>query len=524
RDERGGAGGGGGGGRFERGPRGDFGGPRRPPGPPRPYQSPDFEPTFYPDDHGFNALVKAMRASSRTYELFEIARLILGKLERCVVVFHRRAVEGGAAKALLFVSAPDGLPFPTEEEAIAHALDIGLTQFFDTETVEVEPPKGTFQFVNRCPITKDLLGPPNYHRYPQILQNHYSARGIQMPFERYKATIEVVRDEEVVKTWLESMKSATRYSYKGESPEGPAVFDNVDDARSFLLRACRDKIVRLAETVRVPAKVVEAAGRTEAGRAMHGMLEAQRRFPLDTANALRGRLRRENFHIFKRGSKGVTYVCSVRRKFRQPAQVFSDSINRLIEFVEKNPLVPVGELAPRLLGITPPSSPATPADAPPNTEAAPPSVGEETQAVAAAQDAASELTTEQKAALGRLALDLRWLVSEGYVAEYSDGRLFAHPIMEPEHAAQENAGSGHEPAASSEVVQETGSQTDVSEASSESALQPAPEEPAPAQPASEEVSERASEAEAEAESEPAPTLAAETDAEEAEKPKSPSES
>jgi hypothetical protein len=383
-----------------------------------------------------------MRASNRTYELFEIARLILGKLERCVVVFHRKPVEGGQTPPL-FIAVPDGLPFPTEEEAVAHALDAGLTQFFDTETVEVEPPKGTFQFVNRCPITKDLLGPPNYHRYPQILQNHYNTRGINMPFERYKASIEVVRDEETVKTWLESMKSTTRYTFKGESAEGPTTFDNVDDARSFLLRACRDKVVRSADTIRVPAKIVEAAGRTEAARAMHGMLEAQRRFPLDTANALRGRLRRENFHIFKRGSKGVTFVCSVRRKFRQPGQVFSDSINQLIEFLEKHPLLPVGELAPGLLGITPPSSPTPPQDAPANTEPPPQTAGEETQAVTSTQDAASELTPEQKIALSRLALDLRWLVSEGYVAEYSDGRLFAHPIMAPEQAALEDAGHGH---------------------------------------------------------------------------------
>ena len=457
RDERGGPGGGGGG-RYERGPRGDVGGQRRPSGPPRPYQSPYFELTFYPDDHGFNALVKAMRASNRTYELFEIARLILGKLERCVVVFRRRPNEAGVSEPL-FVAVPDGLPFTTEEEAVSHVLDTALSQFFDSATVEIEPPKGSFQFVNRCPITKELLGPPNYHRYAQILQNHYNARGIHMPFERYKASIEVVRDEEAVKAWLESMKTTTRYTFKGESAEGPAVFDNIEDARAFVLRTSRDKIVRSAETARAPAKVVEAAGNTEAARAMHGMLEAQRRFPLDTANALRGRLRRENFHIFKRGSKGVTYVCAVRRKFRQPGQVFSDSINRLLEFLDKNPLTGVGELAPRLLGITPPSAPATPpADAQPSAEKTG-EAGAETPATAA-PEAAPELAQEQKLALSRLALDLRWLVSEGYVAEYSDGRLFAHPLVEPEHTAEEESGRGpghgeREEPASSEEAQTT---------------------------------------------------------------------
>jgi hypothetical protein len=368
-----------------------------------------------------------MRASSRTYELFEIARLILGKLERCVVVYKRREVPGEASTPL-FVSVPDGLPFPSEEEAIAHALEQAMGQLFTTETVEVEPPKGAFQFVNRCPITKDLLGPPNYHRYSQILQNHYNTRGIQMPFERYKASIEVVRDEEAVKAWVESMKTATRYTFKEECPGEVTVFDSPDEARSFLLRVFRDRIVRTIDTVRVPAKAVEAAGQTEAARAMHGMLEAQRRFPLDTANALRGRLRRENFHIFKRGAKGVTYVCAVRRRFRQVGQVFSDSINQLIEFLEKHPLIGVGELAPQMLGITPPAAPETHAAHPAGSETASPET--------AAPEPVAELSPEQKTALNRLALDLRWLVAEGYVAEYSDGRLFAHPMMEPERAGQ----------------------------------------------------------------------------------------
>lgn len=464
--------------RFDRAPgqqmeRGDFRerGPRRPMGPPRPYVSPIFELTFYPDDHGFTALVKAMRASCRTYELFEIARLILGKPERCVVVFRRRPDDAGQS-GLLYIAVPDGLPFATEEEAINHALEHSLDQFFTTETVEVEPPKGNFQFVNRCPITKDLLGPPNYHRYGQIVQHHYIARGIRMPFEKYKAAIEVVRDPGAVSQWLETMKKAARYTYRGEIEGEQKVYDNVEDARSFLLRACRDRIVRAAETARLPAKAVEAALDTEAARAMHGALDTQRRFPLDTANALRGRLRRENFHIFKRGSKGVTFVCAVRRKFRQPGQTFSDSINRLIAFLDQNPMVPFAELPAKMLGFTPPPpapppQPAAAAPAPAATVSEAPTAETgggtppaEPAPVAPQPATQPALTPEQRTAFSTLMLDLRWLVSEGYVAEYSDGRLFAHPELpkEQHEAAERNpdmAGVGPPESAVSAAVEET---------------------------------------------------------------------
>lgn len=409
------------------------------------------EITFYPDDHGFNALVKAMRASCRTYELFEIARLILGKPERCVVVFRRRKASPHAANIPLFISVPDGMPFETEDDAIRYTLDRHMDKFFTMEAVEVEPPKGTFLFVNRCPVTKVLLGPPNYHRYANILKAHYDSHSIRAPFEDYKASIEVVREPEVVQQWLESTRKVTRYTFKGPEGSEPVVFDSPEEARNHLLSNCRELVVRSVDSARLSAKVVTESGRTEAARALDGAIDMQRRFPLDSANALRGRLRRENFHIFKRGSKGVTYVCSVRRKFRNSGEVFSDSITKLVEFLDKNPRIMISALPEKFLGFSLPHEapvPTTvaPANTPPAAEAAEGQAGEPSSVVESAEAAVpveapkpaavphpeiASLRPEQKSALDRLLMDLRWLVGEGYVAEYSDGRLFVHPFVEP---------------------------------------------------------------------------------------------
>src|SRR5262249_58849692 len=112
-----------------------------------------------------------------------------------------------------------------------------------------------------------------------------------------------------------------------------------------------EKIVRAVEHARFHGKVAETMPQGEIRRAIEGALERQRKFPLDTANALRGRLRREHFTIFKKGSKGVSYVCAVKRKFRVPGQTFADSIGALIAFIEANPMVRASELAPKFLGI-----------------------------------------------------------------------------------------------------------------------------------------------------------------------------
>lgn len=495
-----------------------------------PYESPHYAVTFYPEDTSFNTLVQTIRKSCRTVELFEIARTVVAKNDRFVVVLaHKSAGEGSgrgpsatgeqpaavkAPKPMFYISVPDGLPFESDEAAVSHVMSKHLDRFFDTAEVEVDPPKGNFQVINKCGVTGELLGPPNYHRYNQIVQQHYAAKvASRMSFDAFRSRIETVRDPEAVNQWLAKMKKTTRYTWKlnGAKPAATAAasatsapeskpaeettaetpapaadasagagqaetqasvkltpnFDTLEDARLYLLTHARDKVVRTAETARFHGKALDTMPPGEIRRAVEGALERQRRFPLDTANALRGRLRREHFTIFKKGSKGVSYVCAVKRKFRVPGQTFSDSIGALISFIEANPMVRASELPAKFLGINlaapaPASAPAPapavtqPQEAQPaaSTEAAAPGGAEggaTAPAAAPAQAPSAEaakpeasLTIDERAKISRMQGDLVWLVREGYVTEFIDGRLFAPPPM-VEARKKEIEGEEHDP-------------------------------------------------------------------------------
>jgi len=500
-----------GGRRFDRGP----GGPRREfrgggerhegggqPFDRAPYVSPYFTATCYPEDTGFAAIVKAVRASCRTFQLFEITKAVLEKNDRFVVVLQRTRPAGADGQASakpepLYMSLPDHLPFDSEDAAIQHALGSNLGAFFDTQEVEVDAPKGNFPIINKCGITGELLGPPNYHRYQQILQQHYAAKIKGMSFDRFRDSIVSVREPEVAAAWLEKMKKATRYTWKppvakstpsappvevapaapapdgGEAsaapapeaapaapaPEAPApiTFDNIEDARLHLLTHARDRVVRTVETVRFHGKNIEKLPPGEIRRALEGHVERQRRFPLDTANALRGRLRREGFTIFKKGARGVSYVCAVKRRFRVPGQVFSETISALIDFIEKHPMVSVKDLPKTYLGIDIPAAAPIPEGTTPS----------------AAPFAA--LPADQAEKLRKMSNDLRWLVMEGYVTEFSDGKLFAPPVMAPQAAKKAESGEDeHDP-------------VDFPEAHAPS---PAPAAPAAAEPAPEQAPEQ----------------------------------
>ncbi|MGC6425294.1 MAG: hypothetical protein ACON4O_09955 [Lentimonas sp.] len=422
--------------------------------------APIFNPTvkidLYPQDEAFDALVKRLRATVRTYQLFEIAHLLLEKPERYVVVVSNKA-KAGEKPAPLFYSVPGHLPFETEEAAVSHVIANHLDQFFDIEEIEVEPPKGNFQMVNKCGVTGELLGPPNYHRYQEFLQTHYASRINGMSFERFQSKIETVKEQEDIDTWMESMKKGARYTLKERKDGEPESFETLESVRHFLLQHRKDKVVGSGEHIRFAGRDIVHLPKGDIRRSVETYVSQQLHFPLEAANNIRGRLRRHKFTVYKKGSKGVSFVCAVKRKFRDSQTVFTDSIRDLIEFIEKNPNIPASKLPKQYIDIDtekqrPEELKVTEAEVAAAAEAKGETEGDGESAApveaTVAPDAAAsteatpkmDLTADEQTKLKQLMLDLRWLITEGYVTEYGDGKLFAAPPMpEPKKPVGEAA-------------------------------------------------------------------------------------
>lgn len=381
------------------------------------------EVAIYPEEKPFGVLLKAVKASCRTYELFEIAKTILEKNERFVISVKPLDAEKNP-DARLFQSVPDQLPFLSEADAVAHALKAHADAFFSAETVEVEPPKGAFTAIARCGFTGEFLAPPNYHGYQKTLREHFAGKiGEQhMPFERFLSRVETVKDEAAVAAWLESKKKIVRYTLKDRAEGEPEHFESLEAVKAHLLASRKDKLVKALPFVRLSGKDIEKLPAGAIRASIEHEITFQRKFPLDTANAIRGRLRKAGFSLYKRGAKGVTYLCGVKRKFRTPATPpFSDDIQRVFDHIERTQDVANGryvrlpELPEALLGIKPAPAPEPAAEG--EAPAAP------------AEAPAPAHSPEDTAKLAMLAQNIRWLVTEGYVTEFSDGRLFALPVM-----------------------------------------------------------------------------------------------
>jgi hypothetical protein len=384
------------------GPRRDDRGPRRDD---RGYgrfreEAPVFRPVvasaFFPDDAKFEILGAAMKKSRMTYELFEVARLILDKEDRLSIVIRHPDAEQ-RPEAVLAVAVPDGHPFLAEAEAVSHVMSRHLDKFFDVVQVEVEAPKGSFPMVALAPDGQNL-GAPTHHGYQRALREYHARHCPNMPFDAFKAKVNMSREQEKIDEWLKSMSVRNEYAPKDRKEGEPERLESLDAARGFLLAFRKELVVKSHPWVRFAGRLLEEMNPGPIRDSVRFALEQQRDFPLDTANGIRGRLRKEGFHLYKKGSKGITYACAVRRRCRDPKSTFSDPMAKIFDALDRKPAQQAKDLVLALAG-----------------------------------------ENAEEAAKSQVLTDLSFLIGEGYIANLPDGRLFAQPILSSQAEAKAEA-------------------------------------------------------------------------------------
>lgn len=378
--------------RHERGPR-----PApRPNLPPRPQAPPlpNVRVNFLPDERGVESLARQIRISGRAYPLFEIAFMILRKPERHNVRFETVKKPEGPAE-FLYLCALDDTLWPSEAEAVQHVLDRHFSTFYQTDKTPADPPKGTYTFVAQCGMSGTVLGPPNYHDYQNKLRKLHAERFSRIPFDVFKSRVKIVKDEATVKKWIEDQSWKIDY-----------LCLNVPDTVKLGTREEVDTHFRETHLANV-VKPVEAhtltgvASRALASSRLQGQLryawEEQMRFPLQVVNVLSRQFASQGLHFFK-VNRTVTHVSVARPKYLDlDATPVSEGIRRIVEFIKTHPRCSRRDL---IAAWTPPAPPV-PSPAP------------------EAEPAAVEPPPEVAA----MSADLHWLIHEGHVIEFADGRL-----------------------------------------------------------------------------------------------------
>ena len=408
---------------------------------------PDIMVSLMPDEKGVDSLSRQIKISGRSFPLFGIAQMILQKPERQQVRFEVKKKADGTPVQPLFLCAIDDTLWLSEDEAMAHVLGKHFGMFYQAEKTPTDPPKGTYTFVAQCGMSGVILGPPNYHDYQNQLRKLHAERFSRMPFEMFKARVKIVREEAVVKKWIEDQSTKTEYACLNV-PEALKLGSREDVDKHFR-EVHLANIIKPVERHTLSGPASRQLRSPGLQRLMRHAWEDQKRFPLQIATVLSQQFAGHGLQFFK-VNKTVTHVSVARPHYLDmEATPVSDQVKRIVQFIDAKPKC-TRRLLVETLAPTPPAPPAAPIVLEHTAEGAEPAKP--------AAPAEPEPTPEQASIIG----DLHWLIHQGHVIEFANGLLetakkpLPRPIRPPKAetkpAPEATAASTEAPGAEPAVV------------------------------------------------------------------------
>ena len=329
--------------------------------------------SFLPEQKRLASLVRQIHHSRRAYPLMDLANLLIHDSEGYLVKIEAKK-EAGDFK--LFQCKRCKAVATTKEMIVQHIMSEHLTDFYDKEEIETEPPAGKFPGVARCRKSGILLGPPNHHSYATKLVEIHQSRFAHLSLEEYKHSIEIVKDEELVEQWKEESRQKTVYKLKADPEAEP-----VDLKRAEI--AFSKKVPRFYEATPravVPAKVAQSLDDRNIVYAIRQVWNKESRFPLSMSFAMRAAFRHMHLYMFKAGK--INFVTHIKAFPIKPEDTI-ENIAEVLTFLKEHP----GSTRLQLLGVLHPTL-----------------------------DPKSE---EAKAALQPLG----WLIERGHIIEFFNGTL-----------------------------------------------------------------------------------------------------
>ena len=296
----------------------------------------DVDVRILPSQKELGPIIRQLQTKHTAYALKQLAYLFLDNPSACML---RISPKKGTEEPILFHQCKVcGFTTLVGEELSAHILADHLSDYYESETVDCEPPKGTFNCVARCGMTGELLGPPNLHGYDARVRETLRARCPDMTEQAYRARIEMVRDPEVIEQWRAGATKKTVYRRKGEEQ----VLER-ESAEAEFRRTVMPGLMTTAKAIDLTAEVALKSPCRPLVYACRDALAKERRFPASLFYALRGAFHHRKLKFFRANEpRGPEFVV---------AQDFSPldlehaipELAELVKFVGDHPFITQGE-------------------------------------------------------------------------------------------------------------------------------------------------------------------------------------
>lgn len=165
---------------------------------------------------------KEIQKQKRALSLLDLARIVMAGKDRYDLVFMK--LENGSM--LIHSTKEDSACWLTEAEAVSYIWSAPwLPEYYTTEEIEVEAPKGNFTAVAVCSLGGELIGPANWHGYQAALMNLYRSKYSNMALDAFKSKVSLNKDEETVQAWVTAAGKKTVWKPTREGAQDTVLED-----------------------------------------------------------------------------------------------------------------------------------------------------------------------------------------------------------------------------------------------------------------------------------------------------------
>lgn len=329
-----------------------------------------FKITVSPDNKILDTLKKGIKKSGISYSLEEINAAIINKKDRLKIT-----IENLKNQDSFFITKFDNSVFDTKLNAVKHIIDKGLKHVVDiTETVG-ESPNGNFKNILKCTATQILLPPKNFHDFEAIIKTHLVENNIRFSYDKYVESLQLVEDELTISEWKN--KPLKKLVYTTKKLNDKRTFNKIDGIHRYISSVETNEFIKTNNIINIEGGNIDRLG-TNLRDFISNFLKTTYQWKKDLFFNILINFKKSGFYIFKYGPKSFLFASGPKHKPIEITKI-SENCVKIVNIIQSNKSV-------KILTIL-------------------------------SQSEQIELDKKQ------ILIELKWLVKEGYIREFSDGTV-----------------------------------------------------------------------------------------------------
>ena len=329
-----------------------------------------FKVTVSPNNKILDTLKKGIKKSGISYSLEEINAAIIDKKDRLKIT-----IENLKKQDSFFITKFDNSVFDTKLNAVKHIIDKGLKHVVDiTETIG-ESPNGNFKNILKCTATQILLPPKSFHDFEAIIKTHLIENNIKFSYDKYVDSLQLVEDELTISEWKNKPLKKLVYTTKGLNNK--RTFNKIDGIQRYISSIETNEFIETNNIINIEGDNIDRLG-TNLRDFISNFLRTTYQWKKDLFFNILINFKKSGFYIFKYGPKSFLFASGPKHKPIEITKI-SENCVKIVNIIKLNKSV-------KILTIL-------------------------------SQSEQIELDKNQ------ILLELKWLVKEGYIREFSDGTV-----------------------------------------------------------------------------------------------------